>query len=69
VVLIPLVAKEIGCSGEYCTEILRVASPDDEHTSVVVERRPNEDVIEREYKCPKGHVTKVYWHQSTFVEI
>jgi hypothetical protein len=53
--------KEIGCSGQYCTEILKLASPDDEHTEISLEK-PKEPSIEREYKCPSGHITKVYWY-------
>jgi len=54
--------KEIGCSGQYCTEILTVASPDDRHTEVALEKSGEGDCIEREYKCYKGHITKVYWY-------
>jgi len=62
VMLIPLATKkEIGCSGQYCTNILKVASPDDEHTEIALEK-PKEPSIEREYKCPEGHITKVYWY-------
>lgn len=54
--------KEIGCSGQYCTEILVVASPDDRHTEIALEKSGEGDCIEREYKCSKDHVTKVYWY-------
>ena len=54
--------KEIGCSGQYCTEILKIASPDDEHTEISLEK-PKEPSIEREYKCSQGHITKVYWYR------
>jgi hypothetical protein len=68
VLLIPLASeKKIGCSGQYCTEILKVASPDDEHTEVSLEKPKEENcigsVIEREYKCSRKHITKVYWYQ------
>lgn len=53
--------KEIGCSGQYCTEILKVASPDDEHTEISLEK-PKDPSIEREYKCSSEHITKVYWY-------
>jgi hypothetical protein len=67
VALIPLATKkEIGCSGQYCTEILKVASPDDEHTEIALEK-PKEPSIEREYKCSKGHITKVYWYHVPLV--
>jgi hypothetical protein len=58
--------KEIGCSGQYCTEILKVASPDDKHTDLALEK-PEESSIEREYKCSKGHITKVYWYHRPLV--
>lgn len=62
VVLIPLPTKrQIGCNGQYCTEILTLMSPDDEHTEIAREK-PKEPSIEREYKCSKGHITKVYWY-------
>jgi hypothetical protein len=67
VMLIPLASKkEIGCSGQYCTEILKVASPDDEHTDIALEK-PKYPSIEREYKCSKNHITKVYWYHEPFV--
>lgn len=59
--LIPLPAqKEIGCSGQGCTEILTIAPPDDEHT-VFTLKKPADESIEREYECAKGHKTKGYW--------
>lgn len=66
VVMIPLaIKKEIGCSGKGCTEILKVASPDDEHIELALEK-PEGKSIEREYECAKKHVTKVYWHPHKF---
>jgi hypothetical protein len=55
------VTKEIGCSGQYCTEILKVASPDDNYTEVALQKPAEREFIEREYKCKEGHITKVYW--------
>jgi hypothetical protein len=67
VVLIPLaIKKEIGCSGKGCTEVLKVASPDDEYIEVALEK-PEGKSIEREYECPKKHITKVYWHPHQFL--
>jgi len=68
VVLIPLASKkEIGCGGQYCTEILKIASPDDQHTEISL-TKVNEKAIEREYKCSKGHITKLYWYYETPTE-
>jgi hypothetical protein len=53
--------KEIGCSGQYCTEILTVAPPDDRYVNVALDK-PEGDCKEREYKCGQGHITKVYWY-------
>jgi hypothetical protein len=62
VVLIPLpTKKEVGCTGQYCTEILTLMSPDDEHTEISL-TKPKEPSIEREYKCNRGHLVKVYWY-------
>ena len=66
--LIPLATKkEIGCSGQYCAEVLTVASPDDEYTEIALEVPTSKGrYIEREYKCKAmGHVTKVYWYHKT----
>jgi hypothetical protein len=61
VVLIPLATqKEIGCSGKGCTEILKVASPDDEYIEIALEQ-PEGKSIEHEYQCVKQHTTKIYW--------
>jgi len=65
VVLIPLATKkEIGCSAKGCVEILQVASPDDTYTEIALEK-PDGKSIEREYTCPQGHTTKVYWYYRT----
>jgi hypothetical protein len=53
--------KDIGCSGKGCTEILKVASPDDEYIDIALEK-PEGKSIEHEYQCAKQHTTKVYWH-------
>ena len=49
--------KEIGC----CTEILKIASPDDVYVQVKLENPKQVDCVEREYKCGKQHITRVYW--------
>lgn len=59
--------KEIGCSGQYCTEILKVASPDDRNTEIALQKPSEGDYIEREYKCSTGHITKVYWYHEPLV--
>lgn len=65
VVLIPLATKkEIGCSAKGCVEILQVASPDDTYTEIALEK-PDGKSMEREYTCPQGHTTKVYWYYRT----
>jgi hypothetical protein len=56
--------KEIGCSGQYCTEILTVAPPDDTYINISLDKPKEGDFKEREYKCSKGHVTKVYWYPT-----
>jgi hypothetical protein len=68
VVLIPLaVEKKIGCSGQNCTEVLTIASPDDKYTFFTLEK-PAGESIPREYKCGNEHITKGYWSsQSAFL--
>jgi hypothetical protein len=67
VVLVPLATKkEIGCSGEHCTEILKIASPDDIYVNVALERPKEGECIEREYECSKKHITKIYWYPTSF---
>jgi hypothetical protein len=67
VVLVPLATKkEIGCSAQYCTEILTVASPDDHYIYVALEKPKEGEYMEREYKCSKNHITKVYWYPPSF---
>jgi len=52
--------KEIGCSEQYCTEILKIAPPDDKHVEISLQ--PIDDrTIKRDYMCPKKHVTTIYW--------
>lgn len=65
VILVSLgTVKEIGCSEKGCTEILRVASPDDEHVEVSLQ--PIDGLtIKREYKSPQNHVTTIYWRPKT----
>jgi hypothetical protein len=65
------VAKEIGCSTPRCTEILKIAPPDDAHTTVSLTPPKTGDyvgdIIEREYECGRGHITKVYWYSEPIV--
>ncbi len=67
VVLVPLaVTKQIGCSGSRCTEILKVASPNDTYINVALEKPKEGEYKEREYECGKKHITKVYWYPPSF---
>jgi len=62
-----MTVKEIGCSGQYCTEILKVAPPDSNHAEVTLQKPTEGDFIEREYKCKHDHITKVYWYRRPLV--
>lgn len=65
VLLVPLATKkEIGCSAQYCTEILTIASPDDTYINIALDKPKEGDFKEREYKCKSEHVTKVYWYPN-----
>jgi hypothetical protein len=55
---------KIGCSKDGCTQILEVASPDDEHVEISLQPIDGK-TIRRVYKCSNDHDTVVYWRPKT----